>query len=140
MFQKTSKTLFYMKIMVFKIPPGGRSGTLSGHWPKRVSAFCVCKNKGAYQLHSSQATNQRLSIRYIACTVLLLSKSEITIHWPSSVAEQPGLFRTWSGSPETDFSHDAAHKRLAKTHIILLICDYLLSTFVVRYFHIFDGF
>ena len=32
MFQKTSKTLFYMKIMVCKIPPGG-SETLSGQWP-----------------------------------------------------------------------------------------------------------
>ena len=31
--KKTSKTLFYMKIIVCKIPPGGRSGTLSGHCP-----------------------------------------------------------------------------------------------------------
>ena len=34
MSQKTSKTLFYMKIMVCKIPPGG-SETLSGQWPIR---------------------------------------------------------------------------------------------------------
>ena len=34
MSQKTSKTLFYMKIMVCKIPPGGGgSETLSGQWP-----------------------------------------------------------------------------------------------------------
>ena len=36
MFQKISKTLFYMKIMVCKIPPGG-SETLSGHWPTMFS-------------------------------------------------------------------------------------------------------
>ena len=35
MFHKKSKTLFYMKIMVCKIPPGG-SGTLSGQWPIRA--------------------------------------------------------------------------------------------------------
>ena len=33
MFQKTSKTLDYMKIMVGKIPPVGGSKTLSSHWP-----------------------------------------------------------------------------------------------------------
>ena len=41
MFQKTFKTLYYMKIMACKIPPGGGGGseTLSGHWPISRSAF-----------------------------------------------------------------------------------------------------
>ena len=38
MFQKTSKTLYYMKISVCKIPPEG-SGTLSGHWSTHITVL-----------------------------------------------------------------------------------------------------
>ena len=61
MFQKTSKTLFYMKIMVCKIPPGG-GVTLSGQWPNKsiravllaihmiamARSFYPCKGLGVY--------------------------------------------------------------------------------------------
>ena len=38
MFQKTSKTLYYMKIIVCEIPLEVGSGTLSGHLP-----VCNCE-------------------------------------------------------------------------------------------------
>ena len=78
MFQKTSKTLFYMKIMVLKIPPGGV--TLSGQWPNKIiravlSAIHMiamarsfpCKGLGVYLkrdippgIHSRQTLNDTM--------------------------------------------------------------------------------
>ena len=40
----------------------------------RKPAFCICKNKGADQLHSNQAADQRLCFRYIDSTISLLAK------------------------------------------------------------------
>ena len=60
MFQKTSKTLFYMKIIVCKIPPGGGgSGTLSGYWP--------------------------IGVRYIDSTIPLLPKLQTSANVPVCV-------------------------------------------------------
>ena len=65
------------------------------------------KNKDADQLCSSCAADQRLCFRYTDSTTPLLPKSEISGLWPSSVAVQPGLCRTWS-EPEDRFSHNEA--------------------------------
>ena len=62
----------------------------------RKLAFCICKNKDADQLRGNREADQRLCFRYIDCTIPLLSKSEISIRHPSSVAVQLGLCRTWS--------------------------------------------
>ena len=44
----------------------------------RKSDFHICENKGADQLCSNCAADQRLCFRYIDGTILLLPKSEIS--------------------------------------------------------------
>ena len=44
----------------------------------RNSTFCICENKDADQLRGNREAEQRLCFRYIASTIPLLSKSEIT--------------------------------------------------------------
>ena len=69
----------------------------------RKPAFCISENKGAFQLRSNCAADQRLCFRHIDSTISLLPKSEISSLWPSSVAVQPVLCRTWSETPKTGF-------------------------------------
>ena len=69
----------------------------------RKSAFCICENKDADQLCGNRTADQRLCFRYIESTIPLLPKSEISSHYPSSVAVQPGLYWTWSKTPKTGF-------------------------------------
>ena len=69
----------------------------------RKPAFCICENKDADQLRSNCAVDQRLCLSYIDTTIPLLSKSEISSLYLSSVAVQPGLCQTWSETPKTDF-------------------------------------
>ena len=40
--------------------------------------FCICENKGADHLRSTEKADQRLCFRYIDSTAPLLSKSEIS--------------------------------------------------------------
>ena len=57
----------------------------------RKPAFCmICENKGADQLRSNCAADQGLCFRYIDSMTPLLSKSEISSLWPSSVVVQLG--------------------------------------------------
>ena len=44
----------------------------------RKSAFCICKNKGADQLHGNRAADQRPCFPYMGIKTLLLSKSKIS--------------------------------------------------------------
>ena len=70
----------------------------------------MCANKDADQLCSNCEADQRLCFRYTDSTIPLLSKSEISSLWPSSVAEQPGLCQTWLETlVEDKFSHYIAH-------------------------------
>ena len=62
----------------------------------RKPTFCICENKDAHQFRGNGEADQRLCFRYIDSTIPLLSKSEISSLYPSSVAVQPGLCRTWS--------------------------------------------
>ena len=57
----------------------------------RKPAFCICENKDADQLRGDREADQRLCFSYTDSTIPLLSKSEISSLWPSSVAVQPGL-------------------------------------------------
>ena len=70
----------------------------------RKPAFCICENKDADQLCGNREADQRLCFRYTASTIPLLPKSEISSLYPSSVAVQHGLCRTWSETPKTGFS------------------------------------
>ena len=69
----------------------------------RKPAFCVCENKDADQLRGNREADQRLCFRYKDSTIPLLPKSEISSLYPSYVAVQPGLYRTWSETPKTGF-------------------------------------
>ena len=62
----------------------------------RKQTICICENKDADHLRGNREADQRLCFRYIDSTISLLSKSEISSLKPSSVAVQPGLFRTRS--------------------------------------------
>ena len=64
---------------------------------------CICENKDADQLRGNREADQRLCFRHIDSTIPLLPKSEISSLWPSCVAVQPGLCRTWSKIPKTGF-------------------------------------
>ena len=44
----------------------------------RKLAFCVCENKDADQLRGNREADQRLCFRYIASTIPLLPKYEIS--------------------------------------------------------------
>ena len=84
----------------------------------RKPAFSICKNKGADQLHSNCAADQRLCFHYIESTIPLLPESEITSLLQSSVDVQAGLCRMWLESPKT-----AAHliiKLIRITHPCVL--------------------
>ena len=70
----------------------------------RKPTFCICKNKDADQLRGSREADQRLCFCYLDSTIPLLSKSEISSLKPSSVAVQPGLCRTRSGTRTFVFS------------------------------------
>ena len=62
----------------------------------RKPAFCRCENKDADQLRGDREADQRLCFRYIDSAIPLLSKSEISSLYPSSVAVQSGLCWTRS--------------------------------------------
>ena len=66
--------------------------------------FCLCENKDADQLRGYREADLRLCFRYIDSTIPLLSKSEISSLWSSSVAVQPGLCRTRSETRTFVFS------------------------------------
>ena len=69
----------------------------------RKPDFCICENKAADQLCGNCTADQRLCFHHMDSAILLLSKSEISILEPSSVAVQLGLCRTWSETPKTGF-------------------------------------
>ena len=60
----------------------------------RKPTFCICENKGADQICSNCEADQHLCFRYTDSTILLLSKSEISSLYLSSVAVQADLCRT----------------------------------------------
>ena len=68
----------------------------------RKPDFCICENKAADQLCGNRTADQRLCFHHMG-SAILLSKSEISILEPSSVAVQLGLCRTWSETPKTGF-------------------------------------
>ena len=60
----------------------------------RKPAFCICENKDADQLRGNHEADQGLCFRYTDSTIPLLSKSEMSSLWPSSVAVQSETLKT----------------------------------------------
>ena len=77
----------------------------------RKPTFCICENKDADQHRGYREADQRLCFRYLDSMIPLLSKSEISSLWPSSVAVQPGLCRTRSETRMLVFSRRGSFKR-----------------------------
>ena len=77
----------------------------------RKPTFCICENKDADQLRGNHDADQRLCFRYVDSMIPLLSKSEISSLWPSSVAVQPGLCRARSETRMLVFSRRGSFKR-----------------------------
>ena len=92
----------------------------------RKTGFCICKNKDADRLHSNYAANQRLCFRQTDSTTPHLPNSEISRLEPSSVAVQPGLCGTWSGTPTTDFL--TTRLKYYRLSISASVCDIDVST------------
>ena len=94
----------------------------------RKPTFCICEIKDADQLRGNREADQRLCFRYIDSTIPLLSKSEISSLWPSSVAVQPGLCRTRSEARTLVFSRRSsfASKLVDLIHMYLVVLSYFL--------------
>ena len=69
----------------------------------RKPDFFICENKAADQRRGNRKANQCLCFRYIASTLPLLPKSEISSLYTYTVAVQPDLYRTWLETPKTGF-------------------------------------
>ena len=70
---------------------------------KKTNILHMRKQRRRSALGNHEA-DQRLCFRYIDSTIPLLSKSEISSLWPSSVDVQPGLCRTRSETRTLVFS------------------------------------
>ena len=58
----------------------------------RKQTFCICENKDTDHLRGNRKADQCICVRLVVdSTIPLLSKSEISSLYPSSVAVQPGL-------------------------------------------------
>ena len=76
----------------------------------RKPAFCICKNKGADQLRSNCAADQRLCFLYIDNTIHRLPKYEISNFL---ICGCTFLFVSdLVGNHGDRFSHNAAHFKL----------------------------
>ena len=95
----------------------------------RKPTFCICENKDADQLRGNREADQRLCFRYLDSMIPLLSKSEISSLWPSSVAVQPGLCRTRSETRMLVFSRRGSFKRKLNVKT-----TYVQFIFVSRFF------
>ena len=65
------------------------------------TAFCICKNRDADQLHRNCEKTCLRGFRYIDRPTPLIPKSEISSLYPSSVAAQPALCLTSPETPKT---------------------------------------
>ena len=74
----------------------------------RKLEFCIRKNKGADQLRSHCAADQRLCFRHIVTKIPHLSKSKISkpLATFKSRTEQPGLCQTWLDTRQIFQPHD----------------------------------
>ena len=67
------------------------------------TGFLHMRKQKRGQLRGNREANQSLCFRCTDSTIPLLPQSEISSLFPSSVAVQPGLCRTWSETLKTGF-------------------------------------
>ena len=77
----------------------------------------IGENKGADQLRSDCEADQHLCFCYMDSTIPLLSKSEISSIYPSSVTVQPSLCRP-SRNPNCWFSRGQAQTHFLLAHVV----------------------
>ena len=92
----------------------------------RKPDFCICENKDADQLRGNREADQRLCFRHTDSTIPLLSESEISSLYPSSVAVQSGLCQTWSETPKTGFLTTRLAHSLSE-HDVVNLCSCISS-------------
>ena len=97
----------------------------------RKPTICICKNKGADQLHSNCEADQRLCFRYTDSTLPFLLKSEISSFWPDSVTVQPDLCQTCSETTLLVFPRGGLYVYYKYTSYTILIEK--LSYFILSY-------
>ena len=85
----------------------------------RKPTFYICENKDADQLRGNREADQSLCFRYIDSTIPLLSKSEISSPYPSSVAVQPGLCQTRSETRMLVFSRRGSNIEILPFALLL---------------------
>ena len=110
----------------------------------RKPAFCICENKDADQLRGDREADQRLCFRYIDSTIPLLSKSEISSLYSSSLAVQPGLCRTRSETRTLVFSRRGSNHKTRKNidsynHLLWFARGLYMTTATLLNGHLFIG-
>ena len=98
----------------------------------RKQTFCICENKDEDQLRANREADQRLCFRFIGSAIPLLSKSEISSLYPSSVAAQPGLCRTRSETRMLVFSRRGSFMCYQS---MLRIARFLIMQLQLQVFH-----
>ena len=83
----------------------------------RKKAFCLCENKDADQLRRIREADQRLCFRYTDRTIPLLSKSEVSSLYLSSVVVQTDLCQVLSETPKTGFLTARLNVCLSGNHV-----------------------
>ena len=78
-----------------------------GH--EKMCLMSYANNKVAGQSAHSRSLISAFVVRCLDSIISLVSISEISSLYLSSIAEQAGLSLTWSQTPEDTFSHDEAH-------------------------------
>ena len=107
----------------------------------RKPTFCICENKEADQLRGNRKADQRLCFRYLDSTIPLLSKSEISSLYSSSVTVQLGLCRTRSetrmlvfsrrGSNAFKFHHLIRKFTCERRHTYSRLCSFVIPFLVM---------
>ena len=87
-------------------------GRLNKHYTSRREKTRFLHMRKQRRRSGNREADQRLCFRYTDSTIPLLPKSKILSLYPSSVAVQPGLCRTWSETLKIGFLTTASFVRL----------------------------
>ena len=89
---------------------------------ERKPAFCICEIKGADQLHSNRAADQRLCFRYIDSTIPLLPKLRNFMQLAIFCGCTVWFVLNLVGNALDRLSHDVAHIGLVMFQLSEDVC------------------